>query len=236
MIDKKLLTKRFKQSLKTYDTNALIQNQMGIKLVQLLPKHDFDKVFEFGCGCANLTKVLSSNIDYKELFINDIVEDSKLWAQKVTQDFEFLAGDIETVELPQNLDLITSNATIQWVVELSALLEKFSQSLNKGGLIALTTFGPDNFSQIKTKFGIGLKYSSLEEIRALVSEKFDIIHLEEEKNLLQFRNFRELLSHIKSTGVNCFDTKPMKKSDLLTFKENRLTYHSIYIIARKKDL
>lgn len=234
MIDKKLLIKRFKHSLKTYDKNALIQNQMGLKLVQLLPKFEFGRIFEFGCGSANLTKIITDNIEYKELFLNDIVDDSKLWAEKIVDDFEFLSGDIENLELPQNLDLITSNATIQWVKDVPNLLQNFSQSLNKDGVIAFTTFGQDNFSQIKTKFGVGLKYLSLEELRALLEKDFEIIYLEEEKNTLQFRNFRELLSHIKSTGVNCFDTKPMKKSDLLSFKENKLTYHSIYIVAKKR--
>ena len=59
MMDKELIKKRFKKSLKTYNSHATVQNSMTDNLVCTLIKlkgDNFDNILEIGCGTGYLTK------------------------------------------------------------------------------------------------------------------------------------------------------------------------------------
>lgn len=244
MIDKLLLKKRFEKSLKTYDENAIIQNYMGEKLINLLPEKVFNKIFEFGVGTGNLTRLISEKFSYEELFLNDIVEKSETWVQKHVADFNFIKGDIEKIELPRNIDLIISNATVQWLKDFDKLLEKVSKSIDKAGIFAFSTFGEDNFLEIERIFGIGLKYLSKETIEEKVQKHFKILHLKDDRIEVDFSTPTAVLKHIKNTGVNSIGPKTFYKSTLKKFNLDynrlfssqdgvKLTYHPIFVVLEK---
>lgn len=246
MIDKLLLKKRFEKSLETYDENAIVQNEMAIKLIDLIKSqgNSFDRIFEFGVGSGNLTRLITENFEYKELFLNDIVKKSAFWAKKYTDGFEFIHGDIEKIIYPENLNLITSNAAVQWVKDLDTLLEKVSNSLEKDGLFAFSTFGEENFIEIQKVFGISLNYLPIDVLQEKLSKRFNILHFEINKRELEFDTPSDVLKHIKNTGVNCLSVKNFYKSGLIKFNSEykklfasekgvKLTYNPIYALVQK---
>lgn len=246
MIDKLLVKKRFEKTLETYDENAIIQNYMGNKLVELLKRHQgdsFARVFEFGVGSANLTRLITENLSTEELFLNDIVKESKSWANKYAEDFEFLEGDVEKIDFPNDLDLVISNAAIQWV-DFDKLLDKIAESLKSGASFAFSTFGQDNFLEISKIFGTGLNYLPLDILEEKLKKHFEILHIGEDKIELDFPNPKEVLNHIRHTGVNCCGKKSLYKSTLISFEQEyknlfstqdgvKLTYHPICVVAKK---
>lgn len=246
MIDKVLLKKRFEKSLETYDENAIIQNEMALKLIELIKNYssDFNRIFEFGVGSGNLTQLISNNLTFEKIYLNDIVKKSEFWAKKYVDELEFIQGDIEQIDIPKALDLIISNATIQWIKDFDDLIEKISKSLNKEGIFAFTTFGENNFSEIQKVLGVSLKYFPLKILQEKLAKHFDILHVEENKIELEFENLNEVLKHIKNTGVNCLTVKNFYKSSLINYNLEytklfstqsgvKLTYNPIYIIAKK---
>lgn len=247
MIDKILVKKRFEKTLETYDENAIIQNYMGNKLLELLIKNqgaDFSNIFEFGVGSANLTRLISEKLSYEKLFLNDIVKKSKNWAAKYVDDFEFVEGDVEKIDFPANLDLVISNAAIQWV-DFDKMLTKIANSLKSGHTFAFSTFGEDNFFEMAKIFKIGLSYLPLTVLEEKLKKHFEILHIGEDKIELDFPNPKEVLNHIRHTGVNCCGKKSFYKSTLLLFEQEykklfstqdgvKLTYHPICVVARKK--
>lgn len=246
MIDKMLLKKRFEKSLETYDENAIIQNEMALKLIDLVKSQssNFDRIFEFGVGSGNLTRLVSENFAFKKLFLNDIVKKSENWAKRYTNGCEFIHGDIEKITYPQNLNLVISNASVQWVKDFDKLLEKVANSLQTGGIFAFSTFGEENFIEIQKVFGISLEYLPLEILQEKLSKHFNILHLEANKRELEFETPSEVLKHIKNTGVNCLSVKNFYKSSLIRFNSQyikhfatdngvKLTYHPIYVLAQK---
>ena len=54
------------------------------------------------------------------------------------------------------------------------------QALVADGLLAFSTFGATNMHEIRQLTGHGLDYLSIEELQALLSPGFDILHTEEE--------------------------------------------------------
>lgn len=246
MIDKILVKKRFEKTLETYDENAIIQNYMGNKLIDLLRNYqgeNFGRIFEFGIGSANLTRLIAYNLIYDDLFLNDIVKNCKNWAGKYVEEFEFVEGDVEKIKFPHYLDLVISNAAIQWV-DFDKLLVKIANSLKSDSTFAFSTFGENNFFEMSKILGVGLKYFPLKVLEDKLKKHFEILYIAEDKIELDFHNPKEVLNHIRKTGVNCCGKKTFYKSTLNLFDQEyrklfstqdgvKLTYHPIYVIARK---
>ena len=90
-----------------------------------------------------------------------------------------------------------------------------------------------------------MSYYSLERWISIISEIFEMITISQEFVPLFFETPIEILKHLKKTGVNGLNENPLSPSQVVSFCENykkkhmsenglTLTYHPIYIIARKK--
>ena len=82
-----------------------------------------------------------------------------------------------------------------------------------------------------------LKYYSVDEIKNFCMD-FEIIKIAEEKFVMEFNTPKDVLRHIKNTGVNAISTPQWTKKDLINFekeysKEITLTYHPIYVILKQ---
>ena len=240
MVNKELVKKKFAKSFKTYDKNAIVQKHMAEFLLKNLinVNKNFDKVLEIGYGTGLLTKEIKSNLIFKELFLNDLNEDFR-------QD-NFLLGDCEEIEFPKNLDLIISNATFQWTQNFPLFCEKVNLSLGHKGVFAFTIFEEGNFYQIKEITGKSLKYYTKFQIEEILNKNFQIIYSRAETINLEFDSAKDILKHLKSTGVNALEKINWTKKDLQefggkynNFKTNNgkfvLTYKPLYFICAKID-
>lgn len=210
----------------------------------IAPQPNFNKILEIGCGTGTLTKEILSQIGFKELFVNDIVENSlspEITSNKITPFY----GDCEKIRFPQNLDLVISNATFQWLENLPALLDKINAILNLNGILAFNTFEEWNLYQIKTLTGNALNYYKKSEIEQILSKNFKIIHSFSQTMEVEFDNAQEVLKHLKLTGVNALCTSNWTKTDLKEFSEKYnhlfrnekgkliLTYKPVWFICAK---
>ena len=244
MIDKKLIKNRFKKSLKTYNNNADIQNDMAEKLINMLGKNKFNSVFEIGCGSGVLTKQIKEKISYIHYTGNDIVDESKQYIDKIIPDSKFIVGDIEELQLDSKFDLIISNACLQWCSNFEATVSKLIKMLNTNGILAFSTFGNQNIIEIKNILDIGLHYYSCENLKQIFNS-YNIISFKEEVSKLYFETPHNVLQHLKYTGVNTFSMTSFNKTKLKAFentykkhylKDNKvsLTYHPIYVVLCAK--
>lgn len=250
MVNKELVKQRFEKSLETYPDNAVVQKQMAKNLVsnllQLKGNH-FDKTLEIGCGAGLLTKNILESLSFSELFVNDITGAAQKSIKDLSGDIKFITGDCEAVELPQELELIISNSTFQWINNLELLLEKLSDNLNKNGVIAFTTFGEQNLYQISSITGNSLNYQTQKDVENILKKNFEIIYSSSEIIHLEFNCANDILRHLKLSGVNALESTQWTKHDLRNFggryienfKNSReklmLTYHPIYFIATQKS-
>ena len=90
------------------------------------------------------------------------------------------------IDFPGETDLITSCSTLQWFNDPGAFFTRCHQALVADGLLAFSTFGATNMHEIRQLTGHGLDYLSVEELQALLSPHFDILHAEEEVVTLPF--------------------------------------------------
>lgn len=246
-VDKKTVKTRFKKSLPTYDNTATVQKHMcNVLMYELFncKTNDFDTILEIGCGTGTLTKKVVKEIKYKKLFINDIVEDSLDELEKLSVKVKKLPGDCETIDFPQTLNLVISNATFQWIEDLELLSEKICSSLNIDGIIAFSTFQCGNLYQIKELTGKSLNYYKKSELETILNKKFNIITSYEETINLEFDSVIDILRHLKQSGVNSLENSIWTKSKLQKFEDDYarlfkqndklvLTYKPLYFIAEK---
>lgn len=158
----------------------------------------------------------------------------------------FLPCDAETLDFPQGTDLITSCSTLQWFADTERFFTRCHHFLSDGGILAFSTFGKRNMQEIHTLTGHGLEYFSLEELKALLSSRFEVLYAEEEIVSLPFGTPLEVLQHLRQTGVTGTEKRVWTRGRLQSFceeyirmygKDDRsvsLTYHPIYVIARKR--
>ena len=260
-IDKELVAKRFSHSRSTYDREASVQRQVAKKMMRLLTstlptagipnpeiQTHFRRVVEFGCGTGSYSRILLHGLQPETLLLNDLCHEMEECVKELCDGtaVRFVPGDAEVLEFPEETDLITSCSTLQWFNEPGAFFTRCHHSLAAHGVFAFSTFGATNMHEIRQLTGHGLDYLSVEELQALLSPGFDILHAEEEVVTLPFPTPQAVLKHLKQTGVTGTEKRMWTRSRLQSFCEEytarfsdaagnvSLTYHPIYIIARKK--
>lgn len=124
---------------------------------------------------------------------------------------------------------------MQWFNSPRRFAERVRRALRPGGTAILSTFGPDNFAELK-----GLaprrRYLSADRWRSILPDAVT----EEEHIELLFETPADVLRHIKLTGVNAI--RQGSHTEALRLLRNyprrsdgrcSLTYHPIFIILQK---
>ena len=139
------------------------------------------------------------------------------------------------------MDLIISNAMFQWFKDLEKVSSVYKNLLNKGGILAFSTFSPENFKEIRALTGLTLDYKSLQEIKNIFAKNYEVIYLEEFTHTLSFTTPLELLAHMKNTGVNSLTAQHWTFKEVKDFCDKykalypniSLTYSPIIVICKK---
>ena len=233
MLDKELIKNNFKKSIKTYNSNAIVQKKVAQKLVSFLPLKKFPKILEIGSYSGLLTKELINWVEFKQYLAIDII-DSFDEIKKLDNRIKFQIADVEDIEFNEKFDLIIASSSLQWCSDFEGVVKKLKSHLSNNGVVAISVFGKDNLFEIKKVFGAGLNYKSVSELKFLFSDNAKII---EETQVLEFQNPKDILKHLKYTGVNSIRKNTLgiceirKKLKMLNdIYENKLTYNPIYII------
>lgn len=228
---------RFKTAI-NYDEFAIVQKILAKKLVKKVANYgnEFKNIYEIGAGSGLLTKEILAYFKFENLILND------LYKSEIMEKFPTQIGDILTQSLPRNLDLIISSSTLQWIEDLRALKVQIHDSLNQFGMIAFSIFSKGNLSNLQSFTKQGLNYKNALEISTIFSDKFEILELETDEIVLKFSSLKELLNHLKQTGVNNINGKfKLNKTNLNAlkrhFNENyELDYHYTIFVARAKNI
>lgn len=152
---KSRIARRFDAAAASYDVASSVQRTAAARLAericaQALPAQP--RVLEIGCGTGHLTRQLLPKIG-GDWLITDIapamVERCRQTletpdAPDFTCDYRIMDGEHPTVAGP--FDLIVSNLTLQWFIDLPAALPRLAALLAPGGHLAISTLGGGNFA------------------------------------------------------------------------------------------
>ena len=247
-MDKQLIAERFARARDTYSQEARVQQQVACKMMHLLPDVRFRHIVEFGCGTGSYSRILLNRLQPETLLLNDLCPEMRECLEDLLpQDaVQFMPGDAELLEFPERTDLITSCSTLQWFSNPERFFARCHNFLADDGYLAFSTFGTENMLEIRTLTGHGLDYLPIEKLNDLLSPYFETVYAEEEIVSLPFATPLQVLQHLRQTGVTGTEKQVWTRGRLQAFcngytgKFSRedgsvtLTYHPIYMIARKK--
>ena len=249
--NKELIYHRFNNAASSYQTYAIVQKEMAEALVQLAQQYiglSQRKMFEIGCGTGLLTQEILKHFSSDELTCNDLVDEVAPYVKRLAENysgknFYFLGGDAELLPYPCRQDVIWLGATLQWIQDIDRFFLKLSASLNDQGYVVLSSFGPDNYQEIKTTTGMGIEYKTIEQVMASAQNQFELVAKQEWHRTLWFKSPVEVLKHMRLTGVNGVTARRWTRGDLLRFQQNYeqfaqlegypLTYHPFLLVLRK---
>ena len=246
-MDQRLIAKRFARARNTYDRAAQVQRAVAAKMLRLVQAYSSGEegrlMVEVECGTGIYSRLLCQELHPGQLLLNDLCPEMEACVGDLPARFQ--ASDAECLPLPPQTHLITSCSALQWLVHPQRFFRHCHTSLANGGLLAFSTFGPDNMLQIRQLTGNGLTYLSLQELKDRLSPPFRLLHTEEERVTLCFDTPLTLLRHLKETGVTGTGKQLWTRRRLQAFCDGYLhryatldghvilTYHPIYIVAQK---
>ncbi|MDR2916242.1 MAG: malonyl-ACP O-methyltransferase BioC [Tannerella sp.] len=250
-MNKELIIRRFAKASASYEEEATVQRQIAVKMASLLTSRINPgycrKILEIGCGTGIFSRILIDRLKPERMLLNDICPEMHEQVKDIVNDhILFKSGDAETYPFFGKYNLITSCSAIQWFKDPEAFFLRMHQLLTAEGILAFSTFGNDNIREVYSLTGQGLSYLSPEELRNKLSDRYSLLHVSEEKIRKRFRNPKDVLYHLKRTGVTGIRQQQWTREGLMRFcdqyrmlysdqEEVTLTYHPIYIIAQKKN-
>lgn len=239
----------FKRAAPRYNKRSVVQKNVALflreKLCALFPERHFNRAFEFGCGTGFLSTQIKKHIVCGEFVLNDL---SLGLCAEAAQSLggSFCAGPVAEVDIGGSPDLILSASSLQWIPDRARLYKKLYKAAAKNAVIALGSFGPDNFAEF-AKFGYSpAVYDTFDEFCSQVSAAgFKIVLSGEDKFSFLFKSPAEVLRHVRDTGVNGATSEFWTPHRLRSFSGAysalfsdcggvRLTYNPMYIIAVKE--
>jgi trans-aconitate 2-methyltransferase len=126
---------------------ARYADERGRPFLDLIARIGHDsprRVVDIGCGPGNLTRLLA--LRWPEAMVEGIDSSPEMIEQAAkvaTERLSFAIGDASVWQVPDDCDVIVSNATLQWVPGHQELIHGWATALPPGGWLAIQV--PGNF-------------------------------------------------------------------------------------------
>lgn len=217
----------FRRSISSYDGAALVQKELARRLLgvlEILSDSAFCRVLEIGCCTGGLSEMLCTRRPLQTLYLNDLVAEFEEVVMKRLLSCEApkllpYFGDIETMAIPPGLSLVVSGATLQWLSDLPTFIARLGRGLESGAFLAFSLFGPGTLGEFCSVSSVGLPYHSDTEVLSMLANDFELRSYEGYQDQLFFPSVREVLYHIRATGIGGVGEYPWNKERLAIFEE-----------------
>lgn len=208
----------FNKYFSSYNVNGIVQKKAAETLSKMLSEdmEKYENILEIGCGTGFFTRELIKKVRSSSLTVNDLF-DTRNYLNDI-QYKEFLHGDMKKF-LNKKYDYIVSSSCFQWSDNLDELLKLISLCSKN---LVFSIYLKGNMKEIKSHFGVGLKYYNKDEITFMLKRYFKNVSCFEEEIVLSFDNPFEVLRHIKMTGTALGTGVPISK--IKSYRGTKLTY------------
>jgi malonyl-CoA O-methyltransferase len=198
----------FARAAASYDDAALLQRQVGEQLLaDFAPLPEPATIIDAGCGTGFGCRLLRARWPSANITAVDFATTMLAVARKDADTC--LAADIEALPCSdESFSTWWSNLTVQWC-DNGRVFAEARRVLRPGGQLALSTLGPETFSELREAFtGIDrhrhtLSFSEPEAIgTALTLAGFAEVRLQRQTINMHYPDLKTLLRAVKGIGAN----------------------------------
>lgn len=232
--DCSLIARKFGQASATYNKNAIAQQRIARRLVCNLDRFKITQnadVLEIGPGTGMFSRLYAEKIKPARI---DFVDIASVPAMGIAGVENYHCEDAEKwiYENKETYDCIFSASTIQWFVNIPEFLRNCRRSLRAGGVILMSSFLPGNLGELDPLRPSPIHYHSIESYREWMKRYFTNIEIFTEDITLEFSSPRELMLHLRLTGVSGSAPSPhVTPSSLRSIRS--ITYRPVYLAATR---
>jgi malonyl-CoA O-methyltransferase len=158
-IDKRQARRAFEQAADSYDEAAVLQNEIGDRLMERLDLIRMQplKILDLGCGTGVFTGALMKRYRKASVVAFDLAHPMLQKTRRRGGLFRkprCVCGDAEALPFADNsFDFIFSNLMLQWCTDLESTLADLRRVLAPGGFLQFATFGPDTLLELRESWG-----------------------------------------------------------------------------------
>lgn len=157
-INKSRMRRAFEGSAGGYDDVAVLQQEVARRMLERLELMHIEpaRLADIGCGTGQVTRALLQRYRGGRVIALDI---ALAMARKASATGSWLrrplvvCGDAESLPLTESsLDVICSNLMLHWCNDLNGVLRELRRALAPGGLLLMTTLGPDTLKELRASW------------------------------------------------------------------------------------
>lgn len=214
-LDKKQVRAAFQRAAGSYDQAARVQRELGERLMEHLEPVRITPsvVVDVGAGTGDIARRLAGQfrgavviaVDLADQMLRIARTKSRRWLSKQ----RFVCADAEALPMcDDSVDLLISNATMQWCNRLDRTFGECKRVLKPGGLLMFSSFGPDTLIELRQCFARIDDRPHVHEFidmhdlgDALVRNGFADVVMDTARLTAHYEDLRELLHELKCIGA-----------------------------------
>lgn len=160
MFNKALVRLSFEKAANGYDEAAVLQREIGQRLLDRLDYIRFQprRILDLGAGTGDCSFQLAERYNKSEMLIVDFAtamlqqaKQKRSWKQRLSSRYKFITGDANHLPLSDNsVDMVFSNLALQWCADLEQVFKEIRRVLKPNGMLLFSTFGPDTLKELKS--------------------------------------------------------------------------------------
>ena len=160
--EKRLVRRSFERASRSYDDHAILQREVGTRLIEHLDPVRIDpaRIVDLGCGTGMLFSTLTQRYPRAQVLGVDLAlgmlevarARTPWWKRAVRAAPHLVCADAERLPFASHsAQLLFSNLTLQWCAH-AAVFAEAARVLETGGLLLFSTFGPDTLKELRAAF------------------------------------------------------------------------------------
>jgi malonyl-CoA O-methyltransferase len=218
------IARRFNRIANIYNTVAVLQQEVGSRLVERLedvtPAPQL--IIDAGTGTGNLVELLAKKFPSSHILAVDAAQNMLKQTKKYSKSFFPLCADVLQLPLSDHcVDIIISNFMLEWCDEVVKVFQEFKRVLKPNGLLLFSTLGPDTFKELRESWAqvdVHTHVHSFLDMHdvgdILIEKKFTDPVVDVERFTFTYKTSDQLLRELRAMGI--FNFHPDRSKNLIS--------------------
>jgi malonyl-CoA O-methyltransferase len=221
--DTRQVRRAFSRAAPGYDAAAALQREVEARLLESLEfypvkhgdKQPPQRVLDLGSGPGRAAAAMRRRWPKAQVLALDLALPMLRQArgrdgwQPLRRGVDRVCADARALPLAENsLDVLFSNLCLQWVEDLPAVFAGFRRALRPGGLLLVSTFGPDTLHELRGAFAQADEAPHVSPFASIAQFGDALVHagfrdpvLDRDASTTHYRDLPALMRELRTLGA-----------------------------------